>query len=133
MAYGKTISTGLTSFIGNPDIGGVPTMKGTGTKLAVGYLAAGTTTATFTMIGDVQPKGGTPPTGSAFGTVLPMTDIIKSAFLVKAAGAAPADVTDKASIAGDNSVKLSGITAANASAAYLYVLFDQQDKMGSKD
>lgn len=133
MAYGKTISTGLTSFIGNPDIGGVPTMKGTGTKLAVGYLAAGTTTATFTMIGDVQPKGGTPPTGSAFGTTLPMTDIIKSAFLVKAAGAAPVDVTDKASIAGDNSVKLSGITAANASAAYLYVLFDQQDKMGSKD
>ena len=133
MAYGKTISTGLTSFVGNPDIGGVPNMKGTGTKLAVGYLTAGTTTATFTMIGDIQGKGGTPPTGSAFGTALPMTDVIKSAFLVKAGGATPVDVTDKAAIAGDNSVKLSGITAANASAAYLYVLFDQQDKMGSKD
>jgi len=59
--------------------------------------------------------------------------VIKSAFLVKAAGAAPVDVTDKAAIAADNSVKLSGITAANASAAYLFVLFDQQDKMGAKN
>jgi hypothetical protein len=30
-------------------------------------------------------------------------------------------------------VKLSGITAANASAAYLYILFDQINKMGSKN
>jgi hypothetical protein len=132
MAYGKTISTGLTSFVGPPDISGVPAAKGTGTKLAVGYNAAGATTVTFTMIGDVQPKNGTPPTGSVYGTALPNTDVIKSAFLVKAAGAAPVDVTDKAAIINDNSIKLSGITAANASAAYLYVLFDQQDKMGSK-
>ena len=133
MAYGKTRSTHLTSFIGPPDISGVPMMSGTGTKMAVGYNGAGTTTVTYTMIGDIQMKGGTPPTGSAYGTALPNTDVIKSAFLVKAAGAAPVDVTDKAAIVGDNSVKLSGITAANASAAYLYIIFDQQDKMGSKN
>ena len=133
MAYGKTISTHLTSFIGPPDVSGVPMSWGTGTKLAVGYNAAGHTTQAFTMIGDVQPKGGTPPTGSSYGTALPNTDVIKSAFLVKAAGATPVDVTDKAVITADNQVTLSGITAANASAAYLYVLFDQQDKMGSKN
>jgi len=133
MAYGKTISTGLTSFVGPPDISGNPKACGTGTKLAVGYNAAGATTVTFTMVGDIQKKGGTPPTGSSYGTALPNTDVIKSAFLVKAAGAAPVDVTDKAAIAADNSVKLSGITAANASAAYLFVLFDQQDKMGAKN
>jgi hypothetical protein len=133
MAYGKTVSTGLTSFVGPPDKNAVPMAKGTGTKLAVGYNSAGATTVTFTMVGDIQTVGGTPPTGSSFGTALPNTDVIKSAFLVKAAGAAPVDVTDKAAIAGDNSVKLSGITAANASAAYLYILFDQQNKMGSKN
>ena len=134
MAYGKTRSTGLTSFVGNPDISGVPQAMGTGTKLAVGYNAAGATTVTYTMVGDIQPKGGTAPTGSSYsGATLPMTDVIKSAFLVKAAGAAPVDVTDKASITADNNVKLSGITAANASAAYLFVLFDQINKMGSKN
>ena len=133
MAYGKTISTHLTSFIGPPDASGVPMAWGTGTKLAVGYNAAGATSVSFTMIGDIQKKGGTPPTGSSYGTSLPNTDVIKSAFLVKAAGAAPVDVTDKATITGDNTVKLTGITAANASAAYLYVLFDQQDKMGAKN
>jgi len=134
MAYGKTVSTGLTSFVGPPDISGNPKARGTGTKLAVGYNAAGATTVTFTMIGDIQPKGGTPPTGSSLGTALPNTDVIKSAFLLKAAGAAPVDVTDKAALTtSDNQVKLSGITAANASAAYLFVLFDQQDKMGSKN
>lgn len=134
MAYGKTRSTGLTSFVGPPDASGNPKACGTGTKLAVGYNAAGATTVTFTMVGDIQKKGGTPPTGSSYGTALPNTDIIKSAFLVKiAAPAAPVDVTDKAVIAADNSVKLSGITAANASTAYLFVLFDQQDKMGAKN
>jgi hypothetical protein len=134
MAYGKTISTGLTSFIGPPDISGVPIAKGTGTKLAVGWNSAGATTVAFTMVGDIQKKGGTPPTGSSYGTALPNTDVIKSAFLVKALtpGAAPVDVTDKAAITADNQVTLSGITAANASQAYLYVMFDQQDKMGSK-
>lgn len=132
MAYGSTISTGLTSFVGPPNVSGVPIAKGTGTKLAVGYNSAGATTVTFTMVGDIQKVGGTPPTGSSYGTALPNTDVIKSAFLVKAAGAAPVDVTSKAAIAGDNSVKLSGITAANASAAYLFILFDQQDKMGAK-
>ena len=133
MAYGKTVSSGLTSFVGPPDISGKPKMRGTGTKMAVGYCAAGHTTQAFTMVGDVQPKGGTPPTGSSFGTALPNTDVIKSAFLVKAAGAAPVDVTDKAAITADNQVTLSGITAANASAAYLFVVFDQQDKMGAKN
>ena len=131
MAYGKTLSKGLTSFVGTPDKSGVPQMKGTGTKLAVGYNAAGTTTVAYTMVGDIQTVGGTPPTGSSLGTALPGTDVIKSAFLVKAAGAAPVDVTDKAAITSDNVVTLSGITAANASAAYLWVLFDQQNKMGS--
>ena len=133
MAYGKTKSTHLVSFVGAPDVSGVPMMSGTGTKLAIGYNAAGATTVAYTMVGDIQKKGGTPPTGSSYGTALPNTDVIKSAFLVKAAGAAPVDVTDKAAITSDNVVTLSGITAANASAAYLYVLFDQQDKMGSKN
>jgi hypothetical protein len=134
MAYGKTVSTGLTSFVGPPGISGVPAAKGTGTKLAVGYCAAGTTTVTVTMIGDIQPKGGTAPTGSSYsGATLPQADVIKSAFLVKAAGGTPVDVTDKAAIVADNSVKLSGITAANASAAYLYILFDQINKMGSNN
>ena len=83
------------------------------------------------MIGDIQPKGGTPPTGSSFGTALPLTDVIKSAFLCKiSAPAAPVDVTDKAAIAADNTVKLTGITAANATNAYLFVLFDEANKMG---
>lgn len=133
MAYGNTVSTGLTSFVGPPDASGVPQAKGTGTKLAVGYNSAGATSVTFTMIGDIQKVGGTPPTGSSYGTALPNTDVIKSAFLVKASGATPVDVTNKATITGDNSVKLTGITAANASAAYLFVLFDQQDKMGAKN
>ena len=132
MAYGKTISTHLTSFVGPPDISGVPIGWGTGTKLAIGYNAAGTTTVSYTMVGDVQKKGGTAPTGSSY-SLLPNTDIIKSAFLVKAAGGTPIDVTDKAAITADNTVKLSGITASQASAAYLFVLFDQQDKMGSKN
>ena len=133
MAYGKTRSTGLVSFVGAPDISGVPIAKGTGTKIAVGYVTAGATTVAVTMVGDIQKKGGTPPTGSSYGTALPNTDMIKSAFLMKAAGAAPVDVTDKAAITADNQVTLSGITAANASAAYLLVCFDQQDKMGSKN
>jgi hypothetical protein len=133
MAYGKTVSTGLTSFVGNPDVSGTPTMKGTGTKMAVGYCAAGSTTVTVTMIGDIQTKNGTPPAGSSYSTYLPGYDVIKSAFLVKASGATPVDVTDKAAIASDNSVKLSGITAANASAAYLFIIFDQQEKMGAKN
>ncbi|MFA5335695.1 MAG: hypothetical protein WC324_02120 [Candidatus Omnitrophota bacterium] len=134
MAYGKTRSTGLTSFVGPPDASGNPQACGTGTKLAVGYNAAGAASVTFTMVGDIQPKGGTPPTGSSYGTALPNTDIIKSAFLVKiTTPATPVDVTDKAAITADNQVTLSGITAANASAAYLFVLFDQQDKMGAKN
>lgn len=133
MAYGKTISTGLTSFVGPPNASGVPMAKGTGTKLAVGYNSAGATSVSFTMVGDIQKVGGTPPTGSSYGTALPNTDVIKSAFLVKiAAPATPVDVTDKAAITADNTVKLTGITAANASGAYLFVLFDQQDKMGAK-
>jgi hypothetical protein len=134
MAYGNTRSTGLTSFVGPPDIDGNPKACGTGTKLAMGYNAAGATTVAFTMVGDIQPKGGTPPTGSSYGTALPTTDVLKSAFLVKiAAPATPVDVTDKAEITDDNEVTLSGITAANASSAYLFVLFDQQDKMGAKN
>jgi hypothetical protein len=133
MAYGKTVSTGLTSFIGPPDVSGVPIAKGTGTKLAIGWNGAGATSVSFTMIGDIQKLGGTPPTGSSYGTALPNTDVIKSAFLVKiTAPAAPVDVTDKATITGDNTVKLTAITAANASNAYLFVIFDQQDKMGAK-
>jgi hypothetical protein len=134
MAYGKTVSTGLTSFVGPPDKSGVPKARGTGTKLAVGWNAAGATSVSFTMVGDPQKVGGTPPTGSSYGTALPNTDVIKSAFLVKiTTPATPVDVTDKATITGDNTIKLTGITAANASNAYLFVLFDQQDKMGSKN
>ena len=133
MAYGKTKSTHLVSFVGPPDISGVPMMSGTGTKLAIGWIGAGATSQSVTMVGDIQMKGGTPPTGSSYGTALPNTDVIKSAFLVKTTGATPVDVTDKATITGDNTVKLTAVTAANASNAYLYVLFDQQDKMGSKN
>jgi hypothetical protein len=85
------------------------------------------------MVGDIQTKGGTPPTGSSYGTALPNTDVIKEALLVKTAGATPVDVTNKATITGDNVVKLTGVVAANASNAYLWVVFDQQDKMGSKN
>ena len=132
MARGKTVSTGLTGFVGNPDIGGVPKAKGTGTKLAVGWNGAGAVSVSFTMVGDIQKVGGTPPTGSSFGTALPLTDVIKSAFLCKiTTPATPVDVTDKASITGDNTVKLTGITAANASNAYLFVLFDESNKMGA--
>jgi len=132
MAYGKTISTGLTSFVGAPDISGVPQMKGTGTKLAVGWNSAGATSVSFTVVGDIMAKGGAVPSGSSL-TATTMTDVIKSAFLVKiTTPATPVDVTDKATITGDNTVKLTGITAANASAAYLFVLFEQSDKMGAK-
>jgi hypothetical protein len=134
MARGKTIATGTTSFVGAPDIGGVPLMKGTGTKIAIGFFgAAGATSGTVTMIGDIQKAGGTPPTGSSYGTATPLTDVIREAFLIKtAAPATPVDVTDKATITGDNTVKLTGITAANASNAYLFVVFDESDKMGAK-
>jgi hypothetical protein len=132
MAYGKTLSTGLTSFVGAPDIGGVPQMKGTGTKMAVGWNSAGATSVSFTMVGDICKAGGAVPSGSTY-TTAPITDVIKSAFLCKiTTPATPVDVTDKATITGDNTVKLTGITAANASAAYLFVLFDQGDKMGAK-
>jgi len=131
MAYGSTVSTGLTSFVGLPDIGGVPKMKGTGTKLAVGYNASAASGA-ITMIGDIQPKGGTPPTGSSYATALPMTDVIKSAFLLPKAGGTPTDVTAKASITADNQVTLTGLSAS-ASACWLFVLFDQQNKMGAKN
>jgi hypothetical protein len=133
MAYGKTISTHLTSFVGPPDKSGVPIGWGTGTKMAVGWIGAGATSQSVTMVGDIQKVGGTPPGGSSYGTALPNTDVIKSALLVKTTGATPVDVTDKATITGDNTVKLTGVTAANASNAYLYVIFDQQDKMGSKN
>ena len=133
MAYGKTKSTHLTSFVGAPDISGVPMAWGTGTKMAVGWIGSGATSQSVTMVGDIQTKGGTPPTGSSLGTSLPNTDVIKSAFLVKTTGATPVDVTDKATITADNTVKLTGVVAANASNAYLYVIFDQQDKMGSKN
>ncbi len=133
MAYGKTVSTGLTSFIGPPDIGGVPIMKGTGTKLAIGYLGTAASGA-VTMIGDIQKKGGTPPTGSSYGSSggLPNTDVIKAALLLKlTTPALGADVTDKASITADNQVTLTGL-GASASGCVLFVVFDQQDKMGSK-
>lgn len=133
MAYGKTVSTGLTSFVGAPDINGVPMAKGTGTKIAVGWIGAGATSQSVTMVGDIQKKGGTPPTGSAYGTALPNTDVIKEALLVKTTGATPVDVTDKATITGDNTVKLTGVVAANASNAYLWVVYDAQDKMGSRN
>ena len=65
---------------------------------------------------------------------MPNTDVIKSAFLVKiTTPATPVDVTDKATITADNTVKLTAVTAANASNAYLWVMFDQQDKMGAKN
>ena len=133
MAYGNTVSTGLTSFIGPPDISGNPIARGTGTKIAVGWIGAGATSQSVTMVGDIQKKGGTPPTGSSYGTALPNTDVIKEALLVKTTGATPVDVTNKATITGDNVVKLTGVVAANASNAYLWVVFDQQDKMGSKN
>jgi hypothetical protein len=133
MAYGNTVSTGLTSFIGPPDISGNPIARGTGTKIAVGWIGAGATSQSVTMVGDIQKKGGTPPTGSSYGTTLPNTDVIKEALLVKTTGATPVDVTNKATITGDNVVKLTGVVAANASNAYLWVVFDQQDKMGSKN
>ena len=134
MAYGSTVSTGLTSFIGPPDISGNPKARGTGTKMAMGINATGTSGA-YTMVGDIQKKGGTPPTGSSFGTALPNTDVIKSAFLVPAsAKAAPRDVTAIASITADNQVTLTGLTGgAIGSAAFLFVIFDQQDKMGAKN
>ena len=133
MARGNTVATGTTSFVGMPDIGGVPQMKGTGTKLAFGWLTAGATSNTYTMVGDIQKAGGTPPTGSSYGTAIPLTDVIREAILVKITSpATPVDVTNKATITGDNQVKLTGITAANASNAYLVVVFDEADKMGAK-
>lgn len=133
MAYGKTVSTGLTSFVGYPDINGVPKMRGTGTKVAIGYTGTAASGA-ITMIGDIQKKGGTPPTGSQFGSALPNTDVIKSALLINIkTPALGADVTDKASITADNQVTLTGLSAS-ASTSMLLVVFDQQEKMGaSKD
>jgi len=57
MAYGNTVSTGLTSFIGPPDISGNPIARGTGTKIAVGWIGAGATSQSVTMVGDIQKKG----------------------------------------------------------------------------
>ena len=132
MARGKTIATGTTSFVGMPDVGGVPQMKGTGTKLAFGWLTAGASSNTYTMVGDIAKAGGDVPTGSSYSSA-PLTDVIREAILVKITSpATPVDVTDKATIVGNNQVKLTGITAANASNAYLIVVFDEADKMGAK-
>ena len=131
MAYGNTISTHLVSFVGPPDIGGTPTMWGTGTKLAWGYTGTAGSGA-ITMVGDIQAKGGTPPTGSSFGTALPNTDVIKSAFLLPKAGGTPVDVTRKATITADNQVTLTALSSS-ASNCWLAVVFDQQDKMGAKN
>jgi len=108
-------------------------MWGTGTKMAMGWNASAASGA-ITVVGDIQKKGGTPPAGSSYGSSggLPNTDVIKSAFLFKLTGAAPVDVTDKATITADNQVTLTGL-AASASASILFVIFDQQDKMGSKN
>ena len=134
MAYGSTVSTHLTSFVGAPDANGTPTMWGTGTKMAVGSIKAGATSQTVTVVGDIQKKTGTPPAGSQYGTSLPNTDVIKGAFLLKTSmGVTPVDVTRLCTIAGDNSVKVAGCTAAQASNAFLIIIFDQQDKMGSKN
>ena len=132
MARGKTIATGLTSFVGMPDIGGIPLMKGTGTKLAIGWLTAGATSNSYTVVGDICKAGGDVPAGSSYSAA-PLTDVIKEALLVKITSpATPVDVTDKATITGNNIVKLTGITAANASNAYLFVVFEEADKMGAK-
>ena len=131
MARGTTVSTGLTHFVGNLDAGSVPHMKGTGTKLAVGYTGSAASGA-ITMIGDIQKSGGTPPTGSSFGTALPQSDVIKSAFLLKTTAATPTDVTSKATITADNQVTLTGL-AASASLAWLYVVFEEADKMGAAE
>lgn len=129
MAYGKTISTGLQSFVGPPDISGVPMMKGTGTKMAWGYTG-NVASGAFTVVGDIQTNDGAAPTGSSYST-LPNTDVIKSAFLLPKAGGTPRDVTDKATITDDNEVTLTSLSAS-ASNCWLAVIFDQQDKMGSK-
>lgn len=145
MAYGNTISTHLVSFVGPPDISGVPIGWGTGTKMAMGWCGTAASGA-ITMVGDIQKKGGTPPAGSSYGTALPNTDVIKSAFLFKpqylvasgalikvlAAASAPTDITNKASITADNQVTLAGLSAS-ASNCLLFVLYDAQDKMGSKN
>ena len=130
MAYGNTLSTHITSFIGPPDINGVPIQWGTGTKLAIGWFGT-TSSGTITVVGDIQKKGGSPPTGSQYGTALPNTDVIKSAFLVSKNGAAPTDVTRKCTIAGDNSVTMAAGTSG--SNCYLFILYDAQDKMGAKN
>jgi hypothetical protein len=106
-------------------------MSGTGTKMAVGWTGTAASGA-ITMVGDIQKKGGTPPTGSQYGTALPNTDVIKSAFTVKQAGAAPVDQTAKCTITADNQVTVTA-PAASISNAYLFVIFDQQDKMGAKN
>jgi len=131
VAYGNTVSTHLTSFVGPPDISGVPTQWGTGTKMAWGYTGTAGSGA-ITMVGDIQKKGGTPPTGSSYGTALPNTDVIKSAFLLPKAGGTPVDVTNKATITADNQVTLTALSSS-ASNCWLAVIFDQQDKMGSKN
>jgi hypothetical protein len=131
MAYGNTKSTHLVSFVGPPDASGVPMAWGTGTKMAIGWTGTAASGA-ITMVGDIQKKGGTPPTGSSYGTALPNTDVIKSAFVMKQAGATPVDVTAKCTITADNQVTLTA-PAASASNAYLIVIFDQQDKMGAKN
>jgi hypothetical protein len=106
-------------------------MKGTGTKMAWGYTAS-VASGAYTMVGDIQKKGGTPPTGSSLGTSLPNTDVIKSAFLLPKAGGTPVDVTAKCTITADNQVTLTA-PAASASNCWLAVIFDQQDKMGAKN
>ena len=129
-----SVSTHIVSFVGPPDINGVPTMWGTSTKMAVGSIKAGATSQSVTMVGDIQKKAGTPPTGSSLGTALPNTDIIKCAFLLKTSmGVTPVDVTTKCTIAGDNSVKVAGTTAAQASNAFLIIIYEAQDKMGAKN
>jgi len=133
MAYGNTISTHLTSFVGPPDIKGVPMGWGTGTKMAWGYTGAAASGA-MTVIGDIQPKGGTPPAGSSYSSSggLPNTDVIKSAFLLPKAGGTPVDVTNKATITADNQVTLTAVPSS-ASNCWLAVIFDQQEKMGAKN
>ena len=138
MAYGKTRSTGLTSFVGAPLISGGtgpnPIMQGTGTKVALGYTGTAASGA-ITMIGDIQKAGGTAPAGSRYSgsaAGLPQSDVIKSALLVKlTTPGLGADVTDKASITADNQVTLAGL-AASASGCLLLVVFDQSNKMGDK-
>ena len=130
MARGSTVSTGLTSFVGNPDRSGVPQAKGTSTKFAIGYSTT-QASGTFTVIGDIQKAGGTPPAGSSYGASLPYTDVIKSAALIPGVGGTPVDITAHIVIAGDNSVTITN-PGRTCSACEILILFDEADKMGSK-